>query len=181
MNDSAPLYQRVLGDEFDHLCPAVKALHSTDRRLRAKGQCEIRRGKSWVAQLLATLGGLPPSGSDVPIEFSIDVADGREVWVRDFNGSRFVSVLSCKRGRLCERIGPLTLAFQLAVKDGTMSMAVTGGWLFGLLPLPRFVLPIVSTRESCAGGVYHFDVAADWPILGPVIRYTGLLSVGSDN
>lgn len=171
----SPVYRQVLGADFERLCPAVRNLHDVTRSYSATGHCDIQRGDHWFARLLATLARLPPAGRNVAIAFSITVENGRERWVRDFAGNQFRSVMWIARGHLCERVGPVSLAYRLEIDNGCLHMVVIGGQLLGILPLPRFLLPRVSTSESCQDGIYHFDVAANWPIIGRVIRYTGTL------
>lgn len=45
------LFQRLLGAEFCHLAPEVKALHSRPGRGRWRGKCTIKRGGNGLAQL----------------------------------------------------------------------------------------------------------------------------------
>jgi hypothetical protein len=175
MTVSPPLYERVMGPAFAHLCPAVKALHDVRGDLRAIGRCDVTRGGNWLANRLADLVGMPPAGQDLPLTFSIAQEGAQERWTRDFAGHRFQSVLWNRGEALYERLGPVLLEFRLEVRDGSLSMLMQHGWLFGIVPLPRICLPSVLTREFCADGLYHFDVQVDWPLLGPVIRYRGTL------
>jgi len=175
MTTSAPLYERVMGPAFAKLCPAVKALHDVSGDLRAAGRCDVTRGGNWLANRLADLVGMPPAGQDLPLTFSIAREGDTERWTRDFAGHRFHSVLWNRGGALYERLGPVLLEFRLVARDDSLSMLMQRGWLFGVVPLPRFLLPSVLTREFCAGGLYQFDVQVDWPMLGPVVRYRGTL------
>lgn len=120
---------------------------------------------------------MPPSGRNVPLVFSISLEGERERWTRDFAGHRFQSLLWNKGESLFERLGPVLFEFQLLVRDGALSMVLLKGWAFGILRLPRFCLPAVSTQEFCAEGLYQFDVQVDWPFLGRVIRYRGNLGI----
>lgn len=173
-----PLYRRVLEAEFDGLCPSVRALHSVTGSFRAAGGCDVTRGANWLANRLADLVGMPPAGKDVPLTFSIDVVGDSARWTRDFAGHRFQSLLWAEGSRVFERLNPVVLEFRLELERGSLSMVLQRGWLLGLLPLPRFCLPQVSTRESCgADGRYRFVVQVDWPLLGPVVRYQGWLDV----
>jgi hypothetical protein len=170
-----PLYKRVLGENFQALCPAVKALHDVTIDSRATGRCDVIRGDNWLANRLADLVGMPPSGLDVPLVFSIAFEGERERWTRDFAGHQFQSLLWNEGESLFERLGPVLFEFQLQVRDGALSMVLRKGWLLGLLRLPRFCLPLVLTQEFCTDGLYQFDVQVDWPLLGRVIRYRGTL------
>ena len=177
MTEPASLYERVLGPAFAQLCPTVKELHDVTGDLSASGSCDVTRGANWLANRLADVVGMPPAGQGVPLTFSITLEGAKERWTRDFAGHRFHSVLWNRGQALYERLGPVLLEFRLEVRDGGLSMLMQRGWLLGIVPLPRFCLPSVLTRESCARGLYQFDVQVDWSILGPVVRYRGTLEV----
>jgi hypothetical protein len=172
------LYQRILGDSFGQLCPAVRKLHAITTDFCAAGHCTIERGNGWLVNLLAWMAGMPQAGRNVALAFSISVQHGREVWTRDFAGHRFHSVLWTDNGTtLLEHLGPVRLEFRLDVQGGGLRMLLQRGLLFGVLRLPFFCLPKVTTIESCELGYYRFEVQVDWPLLGPVIRYCGVLDV----
>jgi hypothetical protein len=174
-----PLYRRVLGDRFSQLCAPVQALHTATRGFEVTGRCDIERGSSWLANRLADFVGMPPAGKDVPLRFHIAKEAERERWTRDFAGHRFHSVLWQQGELVHERLGPVELAFRLEIEQGALRMVLQKGWLLGLLRLPRFCLPAVSTREFGSGAQYQFDVKVDWPLLGQVVRYQGTLDMGS--
>jgi hypothetical protein len=170
-----PLYARVLGARFARLCPEVRALHEFPDGYRARGHCAVRRGDNWLAQRLADLAGLPRSGEQVALGFTIDVDGRRETWTRDFAGRRFVSVLWDRGERLCERIGPMTFEFALRIDDGRLSMLLQRARFLGIVPVPRWAAPRVQTVESGDDGTYRFDVSVVLPLLGLLIEYRGVL------
>ena len=167
------LFQRLLGAEFYHLAPEVKTLHSGPGGWR--GVCEIRRGEGVLARLACTLAGLPPSMSDAPLTVQIEMRDAQEFWRRDFNGRPMTSRLGYRDGRLHERMGPMTFRFRLYRIDNELHWIAEGAKIFGLLPLPGGWLDEVRCRESGADGRYRFEVDAQLPLIGRLIRYEGWL------
>ena len=172
-----PLYRRVLGAEFDHLPPVVRALHDLSARSVWSGTVDVRRGKSWLARLACRVMGLPPEGTGQPLTVIFTPDDrGREVWLRLFGGFPFRSLLT-EHGphRIAERIGLVTVTYQLTVAEGTLAQTVDRTTCLGL-PLPRFLWPRITSLETEHEGAYHFLVDAALPLVGPLVRYEGRLT-----
>jgi hypothetical protein len=79
-----------------------------------------------------------------------------------------------RRGRLFERVGPISLAFALDAGPNGLSLRLTGVRLLGV-PLPRWLHPNVRTLESERDGRYRFEVESRLPLLGLLVRYSGWL------
>lgn len=74
--DSAPevpLYRRILGRAWDELPASLRAMHSVQSSLVARGRADVTRGTSWLGALAASMVGFPQSGTDVPVEVSFTV------------------------------------------------------------------------------------------------------------
>jgi hypothetical protein len=168
-----PLYERVLGERFADLPPAVRAMHDVLRDGGASGEAQVTGGRNVLARLLASALGFPPEGFH-RLHLSFDERDGRERWTRDFSGRAFSSELSERDGRLSERFGLLRFAFDLP-GDLTGFRMIIRRWWIGPVPLPLFLAPRSEAREWEEGGRFHFNVPIALPLLGPLIHYRGWL------
>lgn len=169
------LFQRLLGAEFAHLAPQVRALHSRPGRFRWRGICSIQRGTHPLARLACMFARLPPSMQDVPVSVEFTSSGDEELWQRDFNGVPMRSRLRFDGGQLHERLGPMTFRFHVHRDGEALHWTTIGARLFGLLPLPSTWFTQVRCRESEADGRYRFLVDARLPWVGPLIRYQGWL------
>jgi hypothetical protein len=175
----APLYARVMGEDFAALPPAVRALHLVNGDLAASGMAEVIRGRGSIARLLCRIMGFPAAAAEVPVSVWMREEDGVETWRRDFGGAAFSSRLAKRSGLLTERFGPIRFGFRLRREADGLSMHFVRWWL-GPLPMPRFLMPRGTAREYEAGGRFHFDVPIALPLIGPVIRYRGWLIPSSN-
>jgi hypothetical protein len=167
------LYRRVLGERFDRLPPAVRAMHEVFRDGGASGRADVRRGESLVSRLAGAILGFPPAGEhDLHVSFREHA--GCETWTRDFSGRRFSSRLSARRGRLEERFGPLSFAFDLPCSADGLGMRIVS-WRLGPLRIPLALAPRSDAREWEADGCFQFDVPIVLPLAGLVVHYRGWL------
>jgi len=174
------VFQQVLRAPFFNLPDSLRALHSLRTRGVYAGRVGIERGDGLLARLCAAIAGLPPAMRDAPlrVEFLPD-AKG-ETWKRDFGGHRMSSRLKCRKGLLCERLGPVQFRFQLHIADGAIYWNAAGVRLLGVLPLPAGLFGRVQCREREHAGRYEFRVEATLPLLGPLVRYEGWLEPDAD-
>jgi Domain of unknown function (DUF4166) len=168
------LYRRLLGQDFERLPPAVRALHDVREATTWVGRADVVRGSTSAARLVATLFGLPPAGADQPLRVTFTPDDATEQWVRVFGDKRFVSTQSAVGAVLHERVGPCVLHMTLQQEADGLGLTLQSARLLGV-PLPKFLLPQISTRESDRDGRYHFDVAAHVPLFGLLVHYVGWL------
>ncbi len=177
---SASLFQRLLGAEFYHLAPAVKALHLPRGNSHWHGQCSIQRGRHPLARLAAFVTRMPPSMQAVPLHVHFHAEAGREVWQRDFNGHVLRSVLSKHHQHLGERLGPVSFRFRLYRIGDELRWIGEGARIFGILPLPASWLDGVRSREYSENGRYHFEVDARLPWIGRIVHYQGWLQPANE-
>jgi hypothetical protein len=88
---AAPLFRRLIGVDFDSLPPAVRALHDGRAERILEGSCDVERGTSLLARLLAALTALPAAGRAVPLKVVIHADTNGETWTRIFRGRRMQS------------------------------------------------------------------------------------------
>ncbi len=173
---AATLFQQALGAAFFTLPEAVRRLHALRGTARYAGIASIERGRNPLARLCARIAGLPKTMREAPttVEFIADAK--REVWRRDFGGTRMHTRLAFKRGLLRERLGPLQFRYRLHPGSDALWWQVAGVRVFGLLPLPAGWFDGVRCRECERDGRYEFLVEARLPLVGLVVRYEGWLA-----
>jgi len=195
-----PLYQRIAGDAWHSLPPAIREMHAADpgdersllaaRRLRASssssissittavGRADVIRGPTLRARLAALIVGFPRPGKDVPVEVRFDVVGTHETWTRTFANRSFSSEQFPGTGRfdrlICERFGPITLALAVVIENSRLHLIVRG-WSFLGIPLPGALAPHCDAHESERDGFFHFDVAISHRWIGLIVRYRGWL------
>jgi hypothetical protein len=169
-----PLFQRLLGDDFRALPPAVRALHLRVGRHLYHGQVEVRRGRNPLSRLLAWATRLPPTGRGA-IEVSIDSHEQSESWVRKIGDAAMPSRLWMQDDLLCEQLGLARFGFRLTVEEGVIVWRVARVHALGV-PLPARWFRSVQAQESASDdGRYCFDVSASMPIAGLLVHYRGWL------
>jgi len=173
----APLFERVLGEEWRALPRAVRDLHAGADLAIFSGSAQVERGENLVPRLLAALFGFPKAATGVPVRVTIQRTPTGETWTRTFDRARFRSYLSMRRGGVVtERFGALSFDIALSVEGGALTYPVVRGRAFGVA-MPKFLLPVSETREYEQDGAFHFDVALSAPLgLGLMVRYRGVLS-----
>jgi len=173
---SLPLFQRLLGAEFETLSPVVRALHAASGHRRYRGQVEVVRGANPLARLFAWATRLPPAGQG-EVEVEIDASGEEEKWTRHIGGHAMPSRLWEQDRLLCEQLGLVRFGFRLTVEEGAIVWRVARASTLGL-PLPARWFAQVLARESGAEGRYRFDVAASMPVVGLLVHYRGWFQVG---
>lgn len=176
-----PLYQRVLGRDFDRLPTAVRALHAVRSTSIWIGRADVERGGSIACRIIAVLAGLPPDGADQPLAVKFTPENGTEIWHRAFGQAVFrTRQAEGNNGVILETAGPLRLELARLVLKPTVSADGLSLDLIGLrvmcLPLPRFLVPVIATREYEQDGRYRFEVEARIKGLGRLVRYSGWLA-----
>jgi hypothetical protein len=169
------LYQRVLGDAWSRLPPALQAMHSARS---AEGTATIERGSSLLSKLIVVLFGFPPTGQDVPVSVEFQLHRNGEAWRRTFGCHSFVSFQYEGKGRserlLCERFGPFTFGLAAIIEGDDLRLVIRRWSLFGL-PMPAFLQPDNNSYEFVDDGVFHFHVEIGHWITGPIVHYRGHL------
>lgn len=154
--DRSALFWRALGDDFDQLPEALRALHETSGLSVWRGQARVDGPANWVAGLVGRLIGFPARGGEAPVEVMIDAGATRSIWRRRIGQARFASRLSSPEpgGQIRERFGFLTMKLQLQVQGERLAYLMQG-WSLGVLPLPKALAPRTKTmrRWTARGGL----------------------------
>ena len=77
---------------------------------------------------------------------------------------------------MVERLGPVTLHFDLQAEQGKLRMLLRQIKI-GILNCPRCLLPSVLAEEHATSGRLHFNVAASLPFAGLLVAYQGYLEI----
>jgi hypothetical protein len=170
------LFPALLGAQWHALAAPVRRMHGDAPCLRASGHADVTGATHLPARLLRRLLGLPEPGPAQALELVIERHRHHETWTRRFGQGRMRSHLSrSPRGhRLHERLGPVTLHFDLLRVDGAIDWQLRGARLLGL-PLPRAWLGSVLSRSGAQAGRYTFHIDTRLPLLGQLIAYRGWL------
>lgn len=169
-----PLYRRLLGPGFDRLPRRVRELHDFTGLSTWEGRAKVERGRSLATRIAAALTSLPPEGDDQPLRVTFHAVAEREMWARQFGSALFRSVQYETDGLLRERVGPTTFVFTPLASEEGLALRLDGFRLLGV-PLPRALHPTVDTFERERDGRYRFEVEANLPLFGLLIRYAGWL------
>lgn len=168
-----PLYKRVMGARFDRLDNPIRQMHMIAGDGGANGTATVRRGKSMVARIIASLMRFPPAG-DHKLHVSFTEQVGKEQWLRQFGEHSFASELSQDDAYLIERFGVLKFQFHLLERNGGLEM-VMRKWSILSCPLPIALAPRSEAREYADDNVFCFDVPIALPLVGLIVHYRGKL------
>ncbi|MFQ6550016.1 DUF4166 domain-containing protein [Aestuariibius sp. 2305UL40-4] len=171
------LIPSVLGKDIDRIPEVVAESHSVPAPRLFSGRATVTRGSGAVSRLIAAVVGFPPASEDVAVTvMKLPGATG-ETWIRTFGDRSFRSHLSRRNDHLSERFGPLTFDIPLTATEEGLDWPVSGGQLYGLVPLPGFLLPRSVASERVMEGTFRFDVALYAPVTGGlIVRYQGWLA-----
>lgn len=172
------VFQRALRDDFNALPEPIRALHSCLSVTKFAGQADVDGGATFVAKVIARVVGFPKTQKAIPVEVNLNANEAQEIWVRIFDGKPFRSVLrqGSDLGEVIERFAALHFTIALKVQDGRLLYPAIGAKLFGILPIPKFLLPVSETSEFVDDqGRFNFDVDISLAPFGQVVRYRGWL------
>lgn len=177
-DEAKPLFQRLLGDAYNRLPSAIRAMHDVRGSAVALGRARIERGRNPFAQLVGALAGFPKANADMLVRVDFTASRDMEIWRRTFGTVSFASRQSAGRGRLdrllCERFGPFSFAMALVVEGERLLLVMRRWSLFGI-PLPLWLCPRSQSYESAEGGRFNFHVKISHPLVGLIVSYDGWL------
>jgi len=168
------VFRALVGDSFEVLPPAVRAVHDSSRERAFTGRCDIDRGRSLMARVIGAATRLPRAGRDVPVRVTIRRDAHFETWTREFAGRSMRSVLRARGTCLEERLGAATFRFALHADGAGIRWDLVGVHALGI-PLPVAWFRGVRASEGVLDGRYRFDVRAELPVIGLLVHYRGHL------
>ena len=135
----ATINQRVLGDRFELLAPALGRFLSKECGGRASGRLSVTRAAGRLRNLAAAVLGIPPPGEyDLLLEVSPHAAG--QSWVRHFGAHTLETTQSDYRGLLVESSGPASIGFELSVEGSALLFRPLRAWVLGIR-LPLWMAP----------------------------------------
>jgi hypothetical protein len=168
------VFRALVGDSFEALPPAIRAIHDSSRERAFTGRCDIDRGLSLIARVIGAVTRMPRAGRDVPIRVTILRTTACETWTREFAGHRMRSVLRARGALLEERLGAATFRFGLRADGECIRWELVAVRALGI-PLPLAWFRGVRASEGVLDGRYRFDVRAALPVIGLLVHYRGHL------
>ncbi len=154
---------------------AVKDVHS--RPGTYKGRCVVETGTGLINSMLLRVGRFPAATAGVPISVSI-CCDGLVwTWVRRFGQHQMLSriMYDNKKNLVFERIGGISIWLRPVERNSALVIEITKLRFLGI-PCPLFLVPQSNSIEwQDEQGRFNFEISAEIPVLGPIIRYHGYL------
>lgn len=168
------------GPQFAQLHPLLQGLHRDGGSLH--GIVHINTGHglgALIGRRLARRLGIPLGCASCDFRVDIRHEAGALFWERQFGEghhmrSVFRPVGRWPTGYWIEQTGPLGLRLTVDVIEGGWHWRCIG-LRFGGLPLPSWLLPRSRAFKTVEQGRYRFVVEFALPVLGPILRYQGLL------
>jgi hypothetical protein len=116
------------------------------------------------------------------LEICIEREGSREIWTRRFARGHMRSVLDrdMESAHLLERLGPVTLRFQLHHDANGIDWDLKRVSACGL-PMPRAWFGQVLSRSSAHDGRYAFAIDTRLPLVGRLVAYRGWLEIVSND
>lgn len=181
-----PIYEKIMGEAYTRLPPAVSDLHRTANGRVFQGKCDVTRGTNPLSHIVAAIMGFPKSSQSVPVTLTVTPHKTGETWERNFNGKRFQSHHSLGQDKwarhITERFGPIRIHMAILEESGNLRIQTRAWSIFGIA-LPRCLKPggdVYETQDAQGRFVFHVDLKA--PIFGRLCKYHGWLEprVGPD-
>lgn len=148
--------------------------------MSVQGQFRILGARNLPGRLIARLLRMPRPRPQSQVTLSIRPEDGREEWVRLFDGDRMTTIqTSNTRGEMVEWFAGMGLRFRLRVAEGGLRYEQVGASLgTPWLRFPRWLSPHVVAMETPEGpNRVEIHVRVNVPILGRIVGYEGHLNV----
>lgn len=171
-----PLYQRILGADFDNLPETTRQLHRGMPAIVAVGEATVQPATSAVGRVLARWLGMPTATGKVQVRVVIEQRNGREYWSRNFAGKVMRSEMREARSLIAESFGPFSIGMRLVARADGLDMQRVDGRFLGI-SIPSFLLPRIKAEERVDEQNRHvFNVVVDLPLVGRLVAYHGHLS-----
>lgn len=178
MTSDPALFPALLGERWHQLAMPVQQMHGNAPHVLARGAADVEGATNLPVRWLRCLLGLPEPGLQQLLEVTIERRGTREIWTRRFASKQMRSVLDrvTNSPLLSERLGPITLHFELLRDDKFIDWQLRSAHMFGL-PLPRALFGNVLSRSGAQDGRYAFHIDTRLPLLGRLVAYRGWLEI----
>ncbi|TPG11553.1 DUF4166 domain-containing protein [Rhodanobacter glycinis] len=178
MTSNLALFPALLGERWHQLVTPVQQMHGNAPHVLARGAVDVEGATNLPIRWLRHLLGLPEPGLQQPLEVTIERRDTCEIWTRRFASKQMRSVLDrvTNSPLLSERLGPITLHFELLRDDTVIDWQLRSVRMFGLR-LPRALFGNVLSRSGAQDDRYAFHIDTRLPLLGRLVAYRGWLEI----
>jgi hypothetical protein len=178
MTSQLSLFPALLGKHWQQLATPVQLMHGDTPYVLARGVADVEGAGNLAVRWLRQILGLPKPGLQQSLEVTIERHGTREIWTRRFAGKTMRSVLEqvANMPLLSERLGPITLRFELLPEGMAIQWQLRSARLLGL-PLPLSLFGDVLSHSGANDGRYTFHIDARLPLLGRLIAYRGWLEL----
>jgi hypothetical protein len=171
----ASLYRRLLGPDFDRLPPVLRAFHDAAGGGSGAGVFRVQRGGGAAARTLARALRLPPGGEHVPVALRVTAENECELWERTFGTRRLCTRQRVDAGRLIERFGAATFAFDVTADERGMHLrSARFAWL--RIPLPPRLALEVDADVRGFDAYWEVSVVVRAPRVGVITSYEGRIT-----
>ncbi len=178
MTPDLALFPGLLGERWHQLAVPVQQMHGDAPRVLARGTADVEGATNPPIRWLRHLLGLPEPGLQQALEVTIERCGTSEIWTRRFASKQMRSVLDRVTDvpLLSERLGPISLRFELHRDGEAIDWQLHGARMFGL-PLPRALFDEMLSRSGSQDGHYAFHIDTRLPLLGRLVAYRGWLEI----
>ena len=166
------LLKHHMGASFQQLAPLLQEFHTGKQTL--VGEAEVEQGNIF-ARIICKVMGFPRAGSNVSLRVECDHGPSM-YWRRFFNGKLMASTFALDGNSLVEKLSAMHLYLRAVESSSELHYHFYRAKLLGL-PLPAFLCPKVVAYEKEVNGNYQFFVQVKLWLIGPVIRYWGILEL----
>lgn len=178
-----PLFQRLLGADFDRLPAAIREAHDVQGTVTLEGLANASGPDNILGKFVAWMFRLPGSGKQMPVRVEMrSEHDGSETWTRTYPNVTMRSNLrnpDPSTRQVDEAFGPLSVRLQWTVRESGLSLRAIGARFLGI-PLPLMLTPRSDASEAVdADGQFTFDVPIALPLIGTIVHYRGRLTIVS--
>ena len=170
--NSQTLYQRLLGKDFSKLPVILQQFHGLPEGGCADGVISVERGAGVLRHVAAQFLGLPNAGKEVPLRLQVIPEDGREIWIRHFDGQSLKTLQWQEGSYLVEKAGPLHLFFELAADERGLTFYPRLNRMRGI-QVPDPISLRVNANARGLGNCWNIEVTITAPLLGTITTYKG--------
>lgn len=166
------LYQRVLGKDFSKLPPILQHFHSLPEGGCANGIISVKQGAGVLQHIAARVLRLPRAGKMIPLRLQVIPKDGKEIWIRHFDGQSLETLQWQSGSYLVEKAGPLQFVFHLTADEHGLTFHPYLSKI-GDIQIPECISLRVSANARSLENCWDIRVVITAPLLGTITTYQG--------
>ncbi len=169
---SQTLYQRILGNDYFKLPNILQQFHSLSEGGCAVGIISVERSEGIIHRIAAQLLQLPSPGKEIPLRLEVIPDDGKEIWIRHFDGQRLMTLQWQEGPYLIEQAGPLLFVFEVVADKNGLTFNPHSNRIFGI-QVPECMSLRVDASALRRSNCWYIEVIITAPLLGKITTYKG--------